>query len=272
VRYKGSEVGVKVLLGSADGKAQAQFRQEITILEGLNHPRIIRIFGGCTVRDPTYGQQHQALVMDFAPGGSLFDLVRKSDPLTESRLALAVDIASGLAYLHSKHIVHRDLKSANIVLDAGGKAVLCDFGLAKVKESSRSKTTATAQGSPLWMAPELFEIGGTAYGTASDVYALSMVLVELVSGKYPFQEVLGSGKQNPWTLIPPLLRIGTRPQATELALIEPGLRALIEAAWAQESACRPSAATMLQQLQGLLTNGGQYLASSRSDRWARFKP
>jgi serine/threonine protein kinase len=250
--YHSEEVAVKVLLGSADEQTQNDFLEEINLLMKLRSPRVVQTFGGC-VGSVGHGQQQLMIVMKLIAGGTLYDKLRQQPRIgwTE-RFILAVDVAEGIVYLHQQKVIHRDLKSLNVLVDADGRATLCDFGLAKVKKSTRSTSTSSGQGTPLWMAPELFARGKN-YAEASDVYALAMVLVELATGRVPFEEKMDG--QTAFVLVPELLRQGARPElpasTTGPAVPERvplSLQAIIQSAWAQDTSARPTAKQCLEQL------------------------
>ena len=272
--YHGEEVAVKVLLGSADDQTEAAFLEEIKLLMRLRSPRVVQTFGGC-VGSEDYGQKQMMIVMKFISGGTLYDKIREQ-PLIgwSARFTLAVDIAAGMAYLHSQNIIHRDLKSLNVLVDADGRAILCDFGLARVKKSSRSTATSSGQGTPLWMAPELF--GRRArYTEASDVYALAMIMVELSTGLLPFEELLETGGPSAFEQIPPLLAQRVRPAvpATRTGLAVPAsvplpVQAFIQTAWAHDPESRPTASQCVEQLKKGPDEGSSGTADGGSSRCA----
>ena len=92
------------------------------------------------------------------------------------RYRISLDMTIGLHHLHQRSILHRDLKSLNVLLDGGGRAKLADFGLSTLKTSSASTTAGGFKGTPLWSAPELFKRGAKATA-AADLYALAMVFL-----------------------------------------------------------------------------------------------
>jgi serine/threonine protein kinase len=155
--YQSQEVAVKALLGSADSQTQSDFLEEIQLLMKLRSPRVVETFGGC-VGSVGHGQQQLMIVMKLIAGGTLYDKLRQQPRIGwKERFVLAIDVSEGIAYLHQLKVIHRDLKSLNVLVDGEGRATLCDFGLAKVKKTTRSKSTSSGQGTPLWMAPELFD-------------------------------------------------------------------------------------------------------------------
>jgi serine/threonine protein kinase len=264
--YHMEEVAVKVLLDSADDQTETAFLEEIKLLMRLRSPRVVQTFGGC-VRSEDHGQKQMMIVMKFISGGTLYDKIREQ-PLIgwPARLMLAVDIAAGMEYLHGQGIIHRDLKSLNVLVDVEGRAILCDFGLARVKRSSRSTATSSGQGTPLWMAPELF--GRRArYTEASDIYALAMVMVELSTGLLPFEELLETEGLSAFEQVPLLLAQRARPAipATNPGLTVPEsvpllVQAFIQTAWAHEPESRPKASQCVEQLKGAQGEGSSRYA------------
>ncbi|KAF9162683.1 hypothetical protein DFQ26_003345 [Actinomortierella ambigua] len=161
---------------------------EIQLLARLQYRHIIQFYG--VVRQP----DAILLITDFAELGSLkrrIDMARLVTWTEKSRIAQ--QIAQGLAYIHHEGILHRDLKSANVLLTVNMDVKLCDFGLAAVKALRVAQSADTFRGTVRWMAPEL--LGDTPqYSTKSDIYALGMIMWEMAAMcTTPFDEV----KSNP---------------------------------------------------------------------------
>jgi len=197
------EVAIKQLrMTNMSVKTLDEFKSEASIMANLRHPRIIGFYG---ISVDTPGRY--SIVMDYMAGGSLYNLLHNQQPLIwRSRYRIALDVTSGLAHLHNKDILHRDLKSLNVLLDSQLRARLTDFGLSKIKTETAS-TTATASsqsvGTLPWMAPELFK-RRAKYTKSADMYSYGMVLWELASRKVPFSDAhnreilvkwLGDGEQ-----------------------------------------------------------------------------
>ena len=180
--YNDEPVAIKRLkMQHLTDKAIEELRNEAKIMFqlGLGSKYIVPLKKIC-LEAPYY-----SLVMELMPKGSLYDLLRNGQPLPwDIRYRIALDAALGLKDLHGYRILHRDLKSMNILLDDRLRAKLADFGLAKVKHETGSQSSV-AKGTVLWMAPELFD-DEPKVTAASDVYSFGMVLWELVTRILPY--------------------------------------------------------------------------------------
>ena len=116
------------------------FRDEAQVMAGCHHPNIVPLFGVCVEEGKL------ALVMEYLEKGSLYGMLRDTEiSLTWSRrFTIATDIGKGLTYLHGQNVIHRDLKSLNILIAKDDTAKITDFGLAKIKLETSSKTTSSA--------------------------------------------------------------------------------------------------------------------------------
>lgn len=183
-RATGESVAVKLLHESLlrQPKLVTRFVQERTILLMLRHRNVVR------VRDLFSVGETLGLVMDLVPGGSLRDYFREHPTLTPGEAArLGAQVAAALAEAHGLGIVHRDLKPDNILLhreDGRLDIRLTDFGIARVLNTPSLTTTNAVVGTPHYMAPEAFHSSSTS--PAADVYALGVLLYEMVSGRPPY--------------------------------------------------------------------------------------
>jgi len=153
------------------------FRSEVDVLLHLHSPRIVQVFGVCTTEpDMLY------IIMEFCERGSVRAMLdASSGPLSQERLwALCEGTAHGMAYLHSKAIIHRDLKSANVLMDAAFKPKVADFGIAR--DAAKLQSIGTSGSTP-WMAPEALQ-GAAVF--ASDVYSYGVFAWELATRKWPW--------------------------------------------------------------------------------------
>ena len=185
------QVAVKVLKQGMDTQAiLRRFLLERRILARLRHRHIVRLIDGGSNADgrPFY-------VMDYVEGQAITEYAAARELDVRSRVALLATVADAVAYAHSQLVVHRDLKPSNVLVDAGGEPRVLDFGIAKLIEES-GEHTMTGTGlrvlSPAYAAPE--QILGEPIGTATDVYALGLMLCELLVGQLP-QSRRGRGAQ-----------------------------------------------------------------------------
>ena len=245
--YEGDAVAIKVLIcPNLTNESKEEFLNELEVMVGLRSGKLINVYGGII-------EEHQtAIVMELMPRGSVFDMLHNNpEEMTwPIKYKISLDIAYGLKHLHERHIIHRDLKSMNVLLDDKLNAKICDFGLAKVKIQSQSTATmGGSAGTILWMAPELF--GMRVKNTEkSDVYALGMVLYELLTHKLPFADFL-EGKKAEY-VVPVWLKDGERPEIPSYG--DRIFKDLIEQCWHQDSGTRPTAEQVAKRLEQMTTN------------------
>jgi len=220
------EVAVKVLLPEAAGDESARLRllREARTASRLNHPHI------CTIHEVGEAGGQTYIVMEYLEGRPLRDLAPM--PL-ENVIRLGAQIAEAVAYAHERGVVHRDLKSANVLIIASGRVKVLDFGLARRKGEAGGRLTETALtesgmivGTLAYMAPEVLR--GEPADERSDLWALGVMLHELITGELPFR---GTG----FELVSAILR--ESPAA--LPPIAPAaLRAIVERCLVKEPAGR----------------------------------
>lgn len=171
------QVALKLVRPEAAAR-MAQFENERRILAGLEHPGIARLIDGGLTPD---GRPYMA--MEFVEGRDLVTYATAAKLDLAARLALFRQVCDAVDFAHRNLIVHRDLKPANILVDAGGRVRLLDFGIARLLEDGDGAATQ-AMLTPEYAAPE--QIEGGAITMATDVYALGVVLYELLAGKRPW--------------------------------------------------------------------------------------
>jgi len=173
---------VKVLLNlDPDSETSARFQREAQAIAAMRHPHILNVYDFGEYEGSPY------MIVEYMPGGSLADLAKGGHTLTrEEALDRLSEIGSALDYAHANGIVHRDVKPANVLTDRNGAAVLADFGLAKMMQSSAVKTmSGTTTGTPAYMSPE--QVTGSAVGPGADVYAFTTMAYEYLTGQIPFE-------------------------------------------------------------------------------------
>uniref|UniRef100_A0A7S3K568 Protein kinase domain-containing protein n=1 Tax=Aureoumbra lagunensis TaxID=44058 RepID=A0A7S3K568_9STRA len=259
VVYKGTWNGVAVALktfpsNAVDAKTREDLRKEALKHQRMkNHPNIISFYGVCL--EPS---DKACLVIEFASGGTLFDRIYKIDIDISTPLALAYafELVAGLVHLHKNSICHRDLKSLNVLIAAGGILKLSDFGLAKVKSTVSSASTASSGSISTWawMAPEQHNPKVKKDWEKTDVYSLGMVFFEIVTRKQPW-DGLGPSEI--------MMNVFFNQERPEIAYKDESrhkvLVAILKKCWNQDATQRPSlkngdiqvrVATTLKQLGG----------------------
>lgn len=169
---------VSIAPGSVRAEQLATIRKEIALLEKLDHPNIVRYLG-----EQWDGLQCLRIFMEYVPGGSISSTLRSFGRLEEHQAArFSQQILSGLAYLHSLKIAHRDLKGDNLLMEVDGRVKLADFGTAK--EFATKNEAQTVAGTAFFMAPEV--IKGAGHGVEADIWSFGCCVVEMLTGKPPF--------------------------------------------------------------------------------------
>ncbi|MBO0813348.1 MAG: protein kinase [Microlunatus sp.] len=240
------DVAVKLHhIDSTGGQAELkQFLQEARATAALQHAHVVTVYDSGTDGDQTY------LVMELLPGPSLEAYVSERRPLPEAEaVALAVQIASGIAAAHGAGVLHRDIKPSNVMFDVNGRLKIIDFGIARL-----TTTTATAvasanamAGSPPYLSPEQFQ--GRPADERSDLYAFGCLLTTLLTGQPPFrgEHPLAFGHQHVYAP-PPLI-------SDRCPGVDPELDRLVTQLLKKDPRDRPrSALDVLERLSGLKPN------------------
>ncbi len=200
--WQNIEVAIKQLhLKKLTSSLLADFKQEAALMAKCRFPYITELYGVCTEAN------HYALVMAYLPKGSLYEVLHNTNeslPWNPIRWEISIEIGKGLAYLHGQQIVHRDLKSLNVLLDGQYHAKISDFGLSKIKlETGKTSTKVQGKiGTTCWLAPELFSMEEDAPlpTKASDVYSYGMVLWEITSRELPYKTAKNETVTGMWIM------------------------------------------------------------------------
>ena len=241
----GRDVALKVLKPSPDDTANERFLREARIAARLQHPHIVPVFDFGVHEGEAY------LAMQYLPGGTVAPL--KGECL-EPRAALYIarDVASALDYAHKHGVVHRDVKPDNVLRREDGRAMLSDFGIARLMQAESALTAeGTSVGTPHYMSPE--QLRGDKLDGRSDLYSLGVLLWQLLTGDLPYTGSDGwaIGAQHVNSAIPRL-----PPQLSHL-------QALMDTLLAKRPEGRPSSgAELVQRLDALLAAGASTPAAA----------
>lgn len=225
-------------LGESQAEVQARFFQEAQSAGRLNHPNIVTIFDAGEAEGCAY------IAMELLEGASLRELLDHEAPLSVRRaLEIAGQIARGLAYAHEHGVVHRDVKPANVIL-VGRRVKITDFGIARLPYGP-SHAQSELAGSPKYMSPE--QVGGENVDGRSDLFALGIVLYEMLTGTQPF---VGDSVSDIMKAV--LLHEPPAPSSLN-AQVPPAVDAFVRRVLSKRADDRhPSARALLRELAGLL--------------------
>ncbi len=154
-------------------------KREVSAARRITHPNVIRIHDISELNGLHY------VSMEYFVGSNLKELIRRSGALSLMQSAnIAMQIGDGLEAAHRQGIIHRDLKSQNIIINAAGDVKIIDFGLARTTQLDGMTATGLIMGTPKYMAPE--QVAGKRVDERTDIYAFGIILYELFTGRVPF--------------------------------------------------------------------------------------
>ncbi|CAL5004631.1 unnamed protein product [Urochloa decumbens] len=243
--YNGLDVAIKSLrIANLNNPSEIEFLQEVLILRRVKHDNILRFYGACT-KHPYY-----CIITEYMPGGNLYDFLHKHNNFLElvTILKIAISISKGMDYLHQNDIIHRDLKTANILIGYDQVIKIADFGVARHGSQEGQMTAET--GTYRWMAPEI--INHKPYDNKADVFSFAIVLWELATSKVPYDN-----------MTPLQAALGVR-QGLRLDIptsVHPKLSKLIRQCWDENPDVRPTFVEIIVELEDMLqhvqaTKGG----------------
>ncbi|KAF2287005.1 hypothetical protein GH714_036913 [Hevea brasiliensis] len=234
--WNGTEVAVKKFLDQdLSGDALVQFKCEAEIMLRLRHPNVV-LFMGAVTRPP-----HLSILTEFLPRGSLYRFLHRPNPQLDEkrRMRMALDVAKGMNYLHTSHppIVHRDLKSPNLLVDKNWIVKVCDFGMSRMKHHTFLSSKSTA-GTPEWMAPEVLR--NELANEKCDVYSFGVILWELATCQIPWKGL------NPMQVVG---AVGFQNKRLEIPEdVDPAIAQIIHDCWQREPHLRPSFSQLISRL------------------------
>uniref|UniRef100_H3H2F7 Protein kinase domain-containing protein n=1 Tax=Phytophthora ramorum TaxID=164328 RepID=H3H2F7_PHYRM len=243
--YEGKQVAMKRLLQTKNNRAEQveEFAKEIELSASLIHPNIVAFLGVAW-----NSLNNLVMVLEFFPVGDLHEYLSKNSDLlswTKDKMEIAVGVMRAVGYLHSRTppLIHRDLKSKNILLTRRLEPKLIDFGVSRDRQE-HSMTAGV--GTPYWTAPEILE--GKRYTEQSDIYSFGVVLTELDTGKIPYHDALtpDGKKPKPFHILADVMAGVLRPNFSDDC--PRAVRRIGVACCQQDPERRPTAAQILQML------------------------
>eukprot|EP01132_Coremiostelium_polycephalum_P004784 gene4784-5967_t len=239
--WRGSQVAVKKLPAhNLNENVLKEFHREIELMRNLRHPNVIQFLGSCTIFPDL------CICTEYMPRGSLYSILHDPNILLPWALVkkMCIDAAKGIVYLHNSNpvILHRDLKSHNLLVEENWKVKVADFGLSRIEQQA---ATMTACGTPCWTAPEVLR--NQRYTDKADVYSFGIVLWECATrsdpyaGMPPFQVIFAVGRE------------GLRPPIPMTC--PPDFVKIITDCWSENPSSRPSMEDVLKRLELVDTIG-----------------
>lgn len=253
--FRGEKVAIKVFTPPEVTADEVNtFAVEAAITASLRHPNVIKFHGIC-VKPPQI-----AMVFEMCKYGNLKSLLRKKSlwPV-KKKLEAAVDAVRAVAYLHSRNIIHRDIKAENFFVDEDWNIKLGDFGESTLRRKTDTGRKMTIVGTVAHMAPEMI-LAQRSYTEAIDVYSLAITLWEIWTGDDPFKDL------NTFQVYAAVAEHKQRPAIPDDCL--PGYRHCIEWAWSPDPADRPTASELADELQNVLD---MYLLSKEYDEESKSR-
>ncbi|KAG4403676.1 hypothetical protein GLYMA_01G161600v4 [Glycine max] len=232
--YCSQDVAIKVLKPERISTDMLrEFAQEVYIMRKIRHKNVVQFIGACT-RPPNL-----CIVTEFMSRGSLYDFLHKQRGVFKlpSLLKVAIDVSKGMNYLHQNNIIHRDLKTANLLMDENEVVKVADFGVARVQTQSGVMTAET--GTYRWMAPEVIE--HKPYDQKADVFSFGIALWELLTGELPYSCL------TPLQAAVGVVQKGLRPTIPKNT--HPRLSELLQRCWQQDPTQRPNFSEIIEILQ-----------------------
>ena len=242
--------GIPVAVKYFHQSTPADFSKEARLLVELRHTHIVNVLG----YTPAQELCPPGLVMEYMAGGTLRQAMQRRELSARRRVSLARDAATGMQYLHSRSIVHLDLKPDNLLLGQDLRCKVTDFGLSQRKREGKSYVSGDGLiGTVAYMAPELIDPSAARYGQPADVYSFGIILWELWSGELPYKELLDRPGGGMALLSQRALEPATVP-SMDLESPAPcdGWKELVESCLQSDPAARPGFPEVVQTLKAFL--------------------
>ncbi|KAJ8077745.1 hypothetical protein PM082_002178 [Marasmius tenuissimus] len=239
---------VRIHSGSDAEKLVKDYMREAIVWKHLRHPNLLPFLGVYYLDED---REDICLVSPWMDKGDLHHYLKKTPRDAVDHLSLAYDIAAGLAYLHSKKIVHGDLKGVNVLIKVDGSASIGDFGLSRIAESHTTRFTASTsrpKGTTRWISPELLDPKSVSMTSkSSDIYAYGCVCYEIFAGNVPFYNLLHDAAV--------ILAVVVDKQHPDRPVNVPELTdpmwEIMVSCWQHDQHLRPSSAEVLARIGGI---------------------
>jgi tRNA A-37 threonylcarbamoyl transferase component Bud32 len=236
--FRGQVVAVKkIFFSNPDDESIVDFHKEVQLMKKLRHDNVIRMIACCVARPFAY------IITEFMHHGAVYDMytgpMHNNPPQWQIRCDMFLDVARGLAYLHSENVMHRDLKSPNIMCNNEWVTKVGDFGLSKIRDDTK---TMTICGSPLWTAPEM--LMSTAYSHKVDVYSFAIIMWEMFVWDEPYPGMMVV------EIVKGVVDDHERPEILpKMKKENAGYVEIMKECWAQKQEDRPDMDTVVQKLE-----------------------
>ncbi|BCS82572.1 putative serine/threonine-protein kinase receptor [Cotonvirus japonicus] len=261
--WKGTEVAVKIMINQNSTKEiDNSFKDEVRIMKNLRHPNVV-LFMAASTRPP-----RMCIVMEFMALGSLFEILG-NELIPEIPFALKNKIAyqasKGMHFLHSSGIVHRDLKSLNLLLDSKWNVKVSDFGLTKFKSNiNKNKSDKQMNCSIHWTAPEILNDSSNIDYILSDVYSFGIILWELLTREQPYHGMSVAA------IAVSVIRDNARPPISEGHYVStnPDYIDLIKNCWHYDPAMRPTFLEIMTKLTTMTDDSSMFNTTTSSSGYS----
>lgn len=237
------EVAVKLFGASVDAHGPERVRIEMRTLARLSHPALVTVHDAGTHTPSDGGPERAFLVMELIDGPTLAQLIASGPLAPEAVAATGAGTAAALDHVHARGVLHRDVKPANILLDATGRPHLADFGIAQTLGQQAMTGTGLMMGTAPYLSPE--QVRGQPVTPATDIYSLGLVLLEALTGRREYPGVTAESA---------VARL-SRPPVVD-ADLPAGWRDLLTGMTASDPAERPVAGEVAERLRELGAEGG----------------
>ncbi|MGQ0764406.1 MAG: protein kinase domain-containing protein [Gemmatimonadota bacterium] len=247
-------VAIKTLPGHLvrDPSVRDRFLREARTAAALSHPHVVPIHRADEIEEVVF------FVMGYVPGPSVAQLLKEGGLDSGRTVSILTDVASALAYAHGRGVIHRDIKAENILIDGDGRALVTDFGIARLAESAVMTATGQVLGTVHYMSPE--QVSGERLDGRSDLYATGVLAFLMLSGRFPFESDVSSA-----VLVAHVTR--PAPRLRDVApSVHPAIASIVDQLLEKNPAARPATADELESMLDELPKEALALPKPDGDR------